>query len=203
VRSHPRFRITKVAAEKAPCLPFDTLRASGLGCLRISARGEPVEPLTEQGFFNSRHRSMKCSCAVGRSAPLDAAHFCTKAEGIIICDIDKAQGYQVIARAPPRLFIHRHEPRPLSATIWGCVRWLPVEFSHIHPYGTIRGHEALGGPEASRRQVKGLGGDRTNALATPRGFEPPISSVTSWYVRPLHHGAARAMDSRSSIQAPF
>ncbi len=40
-------------------------------------------------------------------------------------------------------------------------------------------------------------------LATPRGFEPPISSVTSWYVRPLHHGAAYATDGRSSIQTLF
>jgi hypothetical protein len=27
-------------------------------------------------------------------------------------------------------------------------------------------------------------------LATPSGFEPPISSVTGRHVRPLHHGAA-------------
>ena len=27
------------------------------------------------------------------------------------------------------------------------------------------------------------------AVATPGGFEPPISSVTGWHVRPLHHGA--------------
>ena len=26
-------------------------------------------------------------------------------------------------------------------------------------------------------------------LATPGGFEPPISTVTGWHVRPLHHGA--------------
>jgi hypothetical protein len=26
-------------------------------------------------------------------------------------------------------------------------------------------------------------------LATPRGFEPLISTVTGWHVRPLHHGA--------------
>ena len=25
--------------------------------------------------------------------------------------------------------------------------------------------------------------------ATPGGFEPPISTVTGWHVRPLHHGA--------------
>src|ERR687886_1457082 len=27
-------------------------------------------------------------------------------------------------------------------------------------------------------------------LATPMGFEPTISTVTGWHVRPLHHGAA-------------
>ena len=26
-------------------------------------------------------------------------------------------------------------------------------------------------------------------MATPRGFEPLISTVTGWHVRPLHHGA--------------
>jgi hypothetical protein len=26
-------------------------------------------------------------------------------------------------------------------------------------------------------------------LATPRGFEPLISTVTGWHVKPLHHGA--------------
>ena len=26
-------------------------------------------------------------------------------------------------------------------------------------------------------------------MATPRGFEPLISTVTGWRVRPLHHGA--------------
>ena len=31
---------------------------------------------------------------------------------------------------------------------------------------------------------------RLVALATPSGFEPPISSVTGRHVRPLHHGAA-------------
>ncbi len=25
--------------------------------------------------------------------------------------------------------------------------------------------------------------------ATPGGFEPPISTVTGWHVRPLHYGA--------------
>ncbi len=29
-----------------------------------------------------------------------------------------------------------------------------------------------------------------NEVATPRGFEPPISTVTGWHVGPLHHGAA-------------
>jgi small subunit ribosomal protein S6 len=28
-------------------------------------------------------------------------------------------------------------------------------------------------------------------MATPMGFEPTISTVTGWHVRPLHHGAAR------------
>jgi hypothetical protein len=27
------------------------------------------------------------------------------------------------------------------------------------------------------------------AMATPRGFEPLISTVTGWHVKPLHHGA--------------
>ena len=27
-------------------------------------------------------------------------------------------------------------------------------------------------------------------LATPSGFEPPISTVTGWRVGPLHYGAA-------------
>ena len=26
-------------------------------------------------------------------------------------------------------------------------------------------------------------------MATPGGFEPPISTVTGWHVSPLHHGA--------------
>ena len=26
-------------------------------------------------------------------------------------------------------------------------------------------------------------------MATPRGFEPLISTVTGWHVKPLHHGA--------------
>ena len=27
-------------------------------------------------------------------------------------------------------------------------------------------------------------------MATPGGFEPPISTVTGWHVCPLHHGAS-------------
>jgi hypothetical protein len=46
---------------------------------------------------------------------------------------------------------------------------------------------------------RGRRADQRLLLATPRGFEPPISSVTSWYVSPLHHGAAYPRDSRSSI----
>ena len=30
-----------------------------------------------------------------------------------------------------------------------------------------------------------------NELATRRGFEPPISTVTGWHVRPLHHRAVQ------------
>ncbi len=29
----------------------------------------------------------------------------------------------------------------------------------------------------------------TIEVATPGGFEPPISTVTGWHVCPLHHGA--------------
>jgi hypothetical protein len=29
----------------------------------------------------------------------------------------------------------------------------------------------------------------SDRLATPGGFEPPISTVTGWHVSPLHHGA--------------
>ncbi len=34
---------------------------------------------------------------------------------------------------------------------------------------------------------------RTKWLATPIGFEPTISTLTGWRVRPLHHGAAARM----------
>jgi hypothetical protein len=36
-------------------------------------------------------------------------------------------------------------------------------------------------------------------LATPGGFEPPISTVTGWHVRPLHHGAARIYITKPSL----
>ena len=29
-------------------------------------------------------------------------------------------------------------------------------------------------------------------MATPAGFEPAISTVTGWHVRPLHYGAIPA-----------
>jgi hypothetical protein len=29
----------------------------------------------------------------------------------------------------------------------------------------------------------------SSEMATPRGFEPLISTVTGWHVKPLHHGA--------------
>jgi hypothetical protein len=32
-------------------------------------------------------------------------------------------------------------------------------------------------------------GTTLHKVATPGGFEPPISTVTGWHVRPLHHGA--------------
>ena len=46
-----------------------------------------------------------------------------------------------------------------------------------------------------RTVVQNIFGGRMRAghdlrLATPRGFEPPISTVTGWHVSPLHHGAA-------------
>ena len=36
--------------------------------------------------------------------------------------------------------------------------------------------------------------NQTYLLATPSGFEPPISTLTGWHVRPLHHGASPASD---------
>ena len=36
-----------------------------------------------------------------------------------------------------------------------------------------------------------LGG--VKELATPSGFEPPISTLTGWHVRPLHHGAPNSL----------
>lgn len=38
-------------------------------------------------------------------------------------------------------------------------------------------------------------------LATPSGFEPPISTVTGWRVWPLHYGAATATILRGAHQA--
>ena len=32
-------------------------------------------------------------------------------------------------------------------------------------------------------------GKSDREVATPGGFEPPISTVTGWHVYPLHHGA--------------
>jgi hypothetical protein len=37
-------------------------------------------------------------------------------------------------------------------------------------------------------------------MATPRGFEPPISTVTGWHVGPLHHGAAMCYESILGIR---
>ena len=36
-------------------------------------------------------------------------------------------------------------------------------------------------------------GEFSKYLATPGGFEPPISTVTGWHVRPLHHGAIQLL----------
>jgi hypothetical protein len=41
--------------------------------------------------------------------------------------------------------------------------------------------------------MKDYAGAKIDWLATPGGFEPPISTVTGWHVRPLHHGATLAM----------
>jgi hypothetical protein len=43
---------------------------------------------------------------------------------------------------------------------------------------------------------------RTNILATPKGFEPSISTVTGWHVRPLHHGAAATSGPRPLWAGP-
>ena len=37
-----------------------------------------------------------------------------------------------------------------------------------------------------------FGGVVLSEMATPIGFEPTVSTVTGWRVRPLHHGAAKA-----------
>ena len=39
-------------------------------------------------------------------------------------------------------------------------------------------------------------------LATPIGFEPTISTVTGWHVRPLHHGAI-LVKNRDSLTGLF
>ena len=41
---------------------------------------------------------------------------------------------------------------------------------------------------------RGRRADLCLLLATPKGFEPSISTVTGWHVRPLHHGAARDVE---------
>ncbi len=49
--------------------------------------------------------------------------------------------------------------------------------------------------EANHEQRNRLEGDSRRVLqhkgeeTTPRGFEPLISTVTGWHVKPLHHGA--------------
>ncbi len=43
------------------------------------------------------------------------------------------------------------------------------------------------------------------ARATPRGFEPLISTVTGWHVSPLHHGASlpKSLSATSSLVKSF
>ena len=49
--------------------------------------------------------------------------------------------------------------------------------------------------EANRRSV---------VVATLKGFEPSISTVTGWHVRPLHHRAAWQNETRSArLRAGF
>ncbi len=38
-----------------------------------------------------------------------------------------------------------------------------------------------------------------NEVATPGGFEPPISTVTGWHVCPLHHGAIPVQDIQALV----
>ena len=40
--------------------------------------------------------------------------------------------------------------------------------------------------------------DEAETEATPGGFEPPVSTVTGWHVRPLHHGASSIKHGLSS-----
>ena len=42
---------------------------------------------------------------------------------------------------------------------------------------------------------------KKESLATPKGFEPSISTVTGWHVRPLHHGAGHTQN-YNSLDAP-
>ncbi len=45
-------------------------------------------------------------------------------------------------------------------------------------------------------QIQDRGQVAGNEVATPGGFEPPISTVTGWHVRPLHHGAVEFIFAR-------
>src|SRR5262245_22833304 len=75
-------------------------------------------------------------------------------------------------------------------------RWLPlVRLARLR-----RGRHRPGlGPVA---QIAGPAGREVNltpklaerVLATPIGFEPTVSTVTGWRVRPLHYGAAGGVD---------
>src|SRR5579884_4321717 len=49
----------------------------------------------------------------------------------------------------------------------------------------------------------GLSAAGGNLEAGPRGFEPPVSSVTGWHVRPLHHGPGSVNHSAVSRTAAW
>ena len=65
--------------------------------------------------------------------------------------------------------------------------------------GERRDARAAGSPEAKPGEaVASPHSGCKLELATPSGFEPPISTLTGWRVRPLHHGASR-ISLRSSL----
>jgi hypothetical protein len=47
------------------------------------------------------------------------------------------------------------------------------------------------------------GGFQRGFMATPAGFEPAISTVTGWHVRPLHHGALKINEGLHCFDSPI